>query len=276
MSKLGLRNVTGLALLAFCGIHPVGAVFAQPTPSSQTVEQREADAKASCASGDVDKGVGVLARLFVDTGDQTWVYNQGRCYQQNGRAEQAINRFREYLRRGTNIAAEDKKEVEGFIAELDAEIARRPPVEASPGPPAPAPEPAQIGTVRFSAVPTTEAASWSWQKKTGYGLLAGAGVSLVAGVIFHLQRESRAAGFIDAGCGTQDLDLRNCRSLRNDVSSAQTIMTLGYVGTAILGGAGALFLWMDAKSSGQMAGTRRKIACAPAVGGMGMTCAGWF
>jgi hypothetical protein len=55
-----------------------------------------------------------------------YVYNQGRCYQQNGRVDQALNRFREYLRRATGASAEERHEVQGFIDELEQQRPRAP------------------------------------------------------------------------------------------------------------------------------------------------------
>jgi hypothetical protein len=95
-------------------------------------DPREAQAKKACAAGRVDEGVELLAELFTATGDVNYVYNQGRCYQQNGVAEKAINRFREYLRRAPNLPAGDRAEVEGFITELERQRAVAP---APPPPP---------------------------------------------------------------------------------------------------------------------------------------------
>jgi hypothetical protein len=105
--SLALRATLTLVLLA-----PAGRAGAAEDP-------RELKAKRACAAGRVDEGVDVLAELFAETGDLTYVYNQGRCYQQNGVADKAINRFREYLRRATGLSAADRQEVQQFIDELE-------------------------------------------------------------------------------------------------------------------------------------------------------------
>jgi hypothetical protein len=99
------------------------SAMAQPKPASR--EQREAEARRACAAGQVEKGIDILAELLVELGHPNYVYNQARCYQQNGRAEEAINRFREYLRSAPNISAGERQRVEGFVTELETELARR-------------------------------------------------------------------------------------------------------------------------------------------------------
>jgi len=52
----------------------------------------------ACLNGDYNKGVSILSELFVDTKNATYIFNQGRCFEQNHRYEDAISRFEEYLR----------------------------------------------------------------------------------------------------------------------------------------------------------------------------------
>ena len=59
-------------------------------------ESKERAAKTACLSGDAAKGVALLAELYVDTNDIIYLFNQGRCFEQNGRYADAIIRFREY------------------------------------------------------------------------------------------------------------------------------------------------------------------------------------
>ena len=46
----------------------------------------------ACLSGDYTKGVAILSELFVDTKDPTYLFNQGRCFEQNRRYDDAIAR----------------------------------------------------------------------------------------------------------------------------------------------------------------------------------------
>jgi hypothetical protein len=72
---------------------------------------QEQAAKEACATGDYRKGIDMLADLYVDTNDPVYVYNQGRCYEQNSRFEQSIERFRESLRKETDLPADERAQV---------------------------------------------------------------------------------------------------------------------------------------------------------------------
>jgi hypothetical protein len=108
-------------------------------------DAREQEARRECSAGRYQRGVDVLAALYAETSESIYVYNQGRCYEENNRLEQAVARFREYerkLERTPDTAAE--------IAELDARIngledriarARAVTMTLQAPPPAPAPPP---------------------------------------------------------------------------------------------------------------------------------------
>ena len=76
-----------------------GAVLlaAAPRAMGANLESKERAAKKACLLGEVDKGAEILADLYVDTNDATYIYNQGRCFEQNGKNDQAVLRFKEYL-----------------------------------------------------------------------------------------------------------------------------------------------------------------------------------
>ena len=48
-------------------------------------DPRVSEAKAACVAGDVQKGVRLLADLYMASSDPIWIFNQGRCYHQNAR-----------------------------------------------------------------------------------------------------------------------------------------------------------------------------------------------
>jgi hypothetical protein len=91
---------------------PAGSAFAQNDP-------REAEARKECLAGRYQHGIDLLATLFTETKDPNYIYNQARCYQQNNRPEEAISRFREYLRKAPNLAASEEAEVKGYIRECE-------------------------------------------------------------------------------------------------------------------------------------------------------------
>src|SRR5512138_3721506 len=105
MSMLRFGLFTSLAFLATIG-------FSRPTVAQEVSERA---ARKACMSGDYQKGVDILSDLFINTRDPAHIYNQGRCYEQNGRCEEAVNRFREYLRTAKNPTAEEKLDTEKHI-----------------------------------------------------------------------------------------------------------------------------------------------------------------
>jgi hypothetical protein len=139
MRKFGLSTV--VTLVAF-----VPALSAH----AANTQAEERAARKACLSGNVQKGVEILSELFVKTEDATLIYNQGRCFEQNGRHKEAINRFREYLRKAHNISARVKADTEKHIADCRAllgedaetETAAKPKLGPKPEPvPPPKPEP---------------------------------------------------------------------------------------------------------------------------------------
>ncbi len=86
---------------------------------------------------------------------------------------------------------------------------------------------------------------WTGRRKAGVGL-AGLGVaSLVLGIVEHVSYFGKANDFKNAGCGTGNLSVGpNCKSLDDQVNSAQTWFIVGYIGAAVLGGAGGYLLWV--------------------------------
>jgi hypothetical protein len=83
-------------------------------------EIRERSARKACLSGDFAKGIEILSDLFIDTKDPTYIFNQARCFEQNNRYEEAVARFREYLRKSEGISASDRADTEKHIADCEA------------------------------------------------------------------------------------------------------------------------------------------------------------
>jgi len=84
-------------------------------------ETDERAARKACLSGNFLKGVELLSDLFISTKEPTHIYNQARCYEQNGHFEEAILRFREFLiLKAKTASAEDRAEAEQHIATCQA------------------------------------------------------------------------------------------------------------------------------------------------------------
>jgi hypothetical protein len=84
---------------------------------------RERAARKACLTGDFAKGVSILSDLFIDTHDPTYVFNQGRCFEQNRRYDDAVARFEEYLRiPNANLSADDRTTAEKHIADCKEKL----------------------------------------------------------------------------------------------------------------------------------------------------------
>jgi hypothetical protein len=202
-------------------------------------QAQERAAKKACLAGDPAKGVEILADLYVDTSDITYIFNQGRCFEQNRRYEDAIGRFREYLTKGEDhISAEEKavakKHIDTCESYLPKPEPRSPlvpdPVSATPIVKTPslaegASEPQVVAVARESSPP---------DKNTGSGLritgivMGSLGVvALGTGVALNLKVNSMSA------------DLEKVDNFNRDTdSSRKNYKTLGWIGY----GVGAAFL----------------------------------
>ena len=110
---------------------------------AQVQDPREVQARRDCLTGNYESGTALLAKLFAETGSPNFVYNQARCYKQNARPDEAIQRFREYLRIAGDLGAEEKAEVERHIGEcqaMQAQPERQPITPPTVPPTVPGPE----------------------------------------------------------------------------------------------------------------------------------------
>ena len=184
-------------------------------------ETQERAAKKACLLGDFKKGTEILADLYLDTNDPTYLFNQGRCLEQNGQNEPAILRFQEYLRKAEGLAPADADALRRRIDDLQAALERRgKPALAEPVPvPTPAPEAttsptpatpvlstippsaAPVPTPEFLGIaqsgPTPEPPAsppvykrwWFW---TGVGVVVAGGV--VAAIVFSSKSAPQSPG----------------------------------------------------------------------------------
>jgi hypothetical protein len=232
-------------------------------PASRTAMEKAA--KKACITGDVRKGIDVLGDLFVETGDLTYVFNQGRCFQQNHRCEEAIDRFREYLRKSPDLLSKDRAEVNRYISDCEALQAKQAPPPAAP---AAAPIPAALSaapvpTAPAAAATTLAAAPASAAEQRGDSRLRTAGlVTVSVGVI------ALAGGVlcnIHANALTSDLN-KPAGWDRGKASSRETYQTLGWwagygVGAAAL--ATGVTLFVLGGHSGSSVDARPAVALAP-------------
>jgi len=209
-------------------------------------QSRERLARKACLTGDYAKGVDILSDLFVDTRDPTYIFNQGRCLQQNRRYEDAIARFEEYLRApDAMLGPEDRAAAEKQIAECKSKLPKdRPdsPIQPAPQPqtlpePPPTAEPvAPDPVIAVAAQPTPQPVEGRrrWGLVTAgiiTGVVGAAGV--VTGVVFNVKAND-AARDLETEVGAYP-------AKSNDQKDFKTVAWIGYgVGAACVATGAAL------------------------------------
>jgi hypothetical protein len=200
-------------------------------------DNRERTARLACLSGDYTKGVAILSELFVDTKDPTYIFNQGRCFEQNLRYEEAIGRFQEYLRAGRNLSKADQAEAQKHIADCKGLIASQaqpaaaapaavpapvfapaPTVVPQPAPPAPA----AVSSIVQQTNAQPASGSGSGLRTAGIITAAFGGAAVATGVILNLKVNSMASDMQKTNGYTDGKD-----------SDRKTYETLGWVGYGV-------------------------------------------
>ena len=248
-----------------------------------SVEYQERTARMACLSGDYVKGVAILSELFVDTEDPAYIYNQGRCFEQNLRYQEAIGRFQEYLRVAKKLSKGHRTEAEKHITDCKKLLAEQPtpsPVGApaqilttvpapnstvTPAPAAPAPSatrdlaPIAASPRPMVGPPLVQQTTTPLPAQSGSGLrtagiinLAVGGAGLVAGVIFNLKFNSVTSDMQKVDGYTPG------KASDRDTYGTLTWTSYG-VGVACLAG-GAIFYYLGMPSG---AGTSSSVALAP-------------
>jgi hypothetical protein len=198
---------------------------------------REKAAKKACITGDVRKGIDLLGDLFVETNDATYLFNQGRCFEQNHRCEEAIDRFQEYLRKSPDLPATEKADVKVHISDCEVKLGKLAPPSAPPSAtPAPVPFPAAAATqppatqavdLRATPTPPTVEHQSGSRLRTAGIVTASVGVlALAGGLLCNVRANSLAH---DLSGPTYD---------RGKASTRDTYVTFGWVGYGV--GAAAL------------------------------------
>jgi hypothetical protein len=165
-----------------------------PRARAESIESRQRTARTSCLSGDYAKGVAILSELFVDTRDPTYIYNQGRCFEQSRKYEDAIGRFQEYLRAGRNLSADEVADAKKHIADCkQLQSEQSPPAPPGPTVTAAPPGPGPVGAVAVQ--PTVAPAGKPGRGlRIAGGVLGAAGVGgIVTGVVLSLKANSLAS-----------------------------------------------------------------------------------
>src|SRR5262245_4419533 len=176
--------------------------------AAESREAREREARKACFTGNVERGVEILVDLYVETQHPNYIYNQARCFERNGKYDQALLSYEDYLRKAKDLGEAERSQVEKSIAELRAKVAgaTAPPggAGATPGgapalltPTLDAPS-SSVASNPNEATPAAPpgpdragATGWPWQRTAGVVSLIVAGGGLVLGVTGTVLRMGR-------------------------------------------------------------------------------------
>jgi len=100
----------------------------------------ELKAREAFAAGRYEDALNLFAKLYAETLHPVYLRNIGRCHQKLKQPDPAIDKFNEYLAKEKKVSADERKEIDGYIKEMEAlkqEQARQatPPPPANPPPP---------------------------------------------------------------------------------------------------------------------------------------------
>lgn len=244
-------------------------LLAKPASAANRQAQERAARKA-CLTGDPAKGVAILADLFLDTRDATYIFNQGRCLEQNRKYEDAIARFEEYLvATDAALSREDREAAKKHIATCRETLAQErgsssattvpqpsppPPLPPAPTPP---PEPSQPIVVQPQPEPQPPATHGRAGLRTAGIVTASVGVAaVVAAVVLNVKANSMVNDMEATANGYSS-------AKANDRKTYETFSWVGYgVGAACVA-TGAVLFGIGLKSGGS---SSTSVALLPAVG----------
>src|SRR6187431_1851310 len=95
--------------------------------AAESHEAREREARKACFMGNVERGVEILVDLYVETQHPNYIYNQARCFERNGKYDQALLSYEDYLRKAKDVGTAERADVEKAITELRAKVGSSPP-----------------------------------------------------------------------------------------------------------------------------------------------------
>jgi hypothetical protein len=255
------------------------------TASAAAPSAKERAARKACLTGDFKKGVDILTDLFLASGDLTYIFNQGRCLEQNHRYEDAIARFREYVVKGTSLSAEEKADAEKHIAACQSYLGKPeavpPPGPAAPLPPPPQPtiaapsEPAAVAPMPAATVMVAAPAA-PGPHGDGRGLRVGGVISAAVGVA---ALGTGIALNLKANSMASDLEkpFNYSRSADSDRKTYKTMAWVGYgVGAAALTTGVVLYLLGRRNTDEPVGAVSLTLTPAIATSGAGATLAGSF
>ena len=123
--------------------------------------------------------------------------------------------------------------------------------------------------------------AWGWRRTTGWVLIAAGAAGIGTGVGFHIARESRAKAFNRDGCANPNgtvIGPAGCQATYDGIQSAGGIALAGYIGGAVLAGAGIVLLYTHRGGTDDAPAARPSealLVCGPGAG-LGISCGARF
>jgi hypothetical protein len=282
-AAMGYRRKGGIGHLFLKGI-VVLSLLPMAIPSlGANPRTQEKEARKACLTGDYAKGVSILADMFVEDGNPVRIFNQGRCYEQNQRYQDAIGKFDEYLRiAGAKVTPDIRTKVEDHIADcrerlqrerIDSTVQPSAPVASvvAPTPVEPVPLPMLVkpnsGVDQPASPPAAGQHRWGLVTAGIVTGVVGAG-GIVAGVIFNLKANSAAKAL--------ETKVDAYPSSSKDQKDFRTYAWIGYgIGAACLA-AGTAMVAFGAVSSRPGSSTELSLVPAPGPSQLGAMLTGGF
>ena len=91
----------------------------QARAASTAEKEAELNARQAFAAARYDEAIELFARLYAETLNPIYLRNIGRCHQKKREPDKAIDAFQDYLTKGKSITSAERKEIQGYIKEME-------------------------------------------------------------------------------------------------------------------------------------------------------------
>jgi hypothetical protein len=196
--------------------------------------------------------VEILSELFLDTGDPTYIFNQGRCMEVAARYQDAIRRFQEYLRTSKKLSPEEEAAARKHITDCQDLLAKESPPSTGTPAPAVSSAPAPVQPPATIQQPLANGLAGSALRTTGLIAAGTGGALLVAGVVLNLKVNSMS----------RDLESYYETSTNSRRETYRTLSQVSYGVSAACVAAGATLYYLGWNKAQTLSAT---VALVPAV-----------
>ena len=133
------------------------AMFLLAANHPNTTDSREEVARAFFAAAKYQEAIDIYSQLFARYMHPDYIYNIGRCYQNMGDPDKALQSFREFSRKATGLDSSARKELDAHIKEMEALKSQRELVSNELGASGTAETPEQPSNVAAPSPPSKDA-----------------------------------------------------------------------------------------------------------------------